>query len=71
MFQYLHVIRYFLWAPDFQINTQHLSLKIIEATDAPDFSPVDPNIPSLFPWVDWCHDAFSIVEAEKFILATA
>ena len=57
-------------SPDFQINTQHLSLKIIEATDAPEFSRLIQTSPSLFPWVDWCHDAFSIVEAEKFILAT-
>ena len=52
-------------SPDFQINTQHLNLKIIEACDAPEFAQLVQSSQSLFPWVDWCHDTFSIVEAEK------
>ncbi len=59
-----------LMSPDFQINTQRLNLKIIEACDAPEFAQLVQSSQSLFPWVDWCHDTFSIVEAEKFILAT-
>ena len=57
-------------SPDFQINTQNLSLIIIEPSDAHEFSQLIKSSPSLLPWVDWCHDRFSIAEAEKFILAT-
>ncbi|MFA0325458.1 ribosomal-protein-serine acetyltransferase [Vibrio splendidus] len=57
-------------SPDFQINTQNLSLKIIEASGAQEFSQLVKSSPSLLPWLDWCHSEFSIIEAEKFILAT-
>ncbi|MGF1746342.1 GNAT family N-acetyltransferase [Vibrio minamisatsumaniensis] len=57
-------------SPSFQIHTQNLSLKIIEASEAQELSQLIQSSPSLLPWLDWCHSEFSIVESEKFILAT-
>ncbi|MEZ8387289.1 ribosomal-protein-serine acetyltransferase, partial [Vibrio splendidus] len=50
-------------SPDFQINTQNLSLKIIEASGAQEFSQLVKSSASLLPWLDWCHSEFSIIEA--------
>lgn len=57
-------------SPDFHILTKRLALRIIEAEDAPVFTSLIQNSPSLYPWVDWCHPHYTLDEANKFILAT-
>ena len=57
-------------SPDFHIVTRNLVLRIIEASDAPEFAQCIQQSPSLSRWIDWCHTEYSQQEAEKFILAT-
>ncbi|NOH96709.1 GNAT family protein [Vibrio sp. 99-70-13A1] len=57
-------------SPDYRISSNHITLKIIEASDAREFSQLIRQSSSLFEWIDWCTPDYSETEAEKFILAT-
>ena len=57
-------------SPDYRISSNRVTLKIIEASDAREFSELVRQSSSLFKWIDWCTPDYSETEAEKFILAT-
>ncbi|MFC3023459.1 GNAT family N-acetyltransferase [Vibrio zhugei] len=57
-------------APDFHIITQHLILRLIGVEEGVPLARCIRHSPSLHRWIDWCHEAFSLIEAERFISAT-
>ncbi|MDN3613197.1 GNAT family N-acetyltransferase [Vibrio gallaecicus] len=57
-------------SPDYRISSNRVTLRIIEASDAREFSELVRQSSSLFKWIDWCTPDYSETEAEKFILAT-
>ena len=57
-------------SPDYRISSNRVTLRIIEASDAREFSELVRQSSSLFKWIDWCTPGYSETEAEKFILAT-
>ena len=57
-------------SPDYRIPSNRITLRIIEASDAREFSQLVRQSSSLFKWIDWCTPGYSETEAEKFILAT-
>ena len=56
--------------PDYHIITPRLVLKLIPQEDAEKLAQCVIQSPSLHRWIDWCHDKFTIKEAERFVLAT-
>ncbi|CAM2969257.1 GNAT family N-acetyltransferase [Vibrio neptunius] len=56
--------------PDYHIITPRLVLKLIPQEDAKTLAQCVLQSPGLHRWIDWCHDKFTIQEAERFILAT-
>lgn len=55
--------------PDFTIITQKLILRLPDKSEAARFSELVSTSPSLYPWLDWAHPAFSHFDAEEFLLA--
>ncbi|WP_038172736.1 GNAT family N-acetyltransferase [Vibrio pacinii] len=57
-------------SPDYQIITQQLTLRLIDAPESDKLQDCILASPSLHHWIDWCHCDFSSQEAERFLLAT-
>ncbi|MFY2508317.1 GNAT family N-acetyltransferase [Vibrio pectenicida] len=56
--------------PDYQIITPRLVLKLIPQEHDEQLAQCVITSPGLHRWIDWCHQDFSLDDAEKFILAT-
>ena len=56
--------------PDYQIITARLVLKLMPQEDDEQLTQCVLSSPGLHRWIDWCHPAFSLDDAQKFILAT-
>ncbi|KJY83035.1 ribosomal-protein-serine acetyltransferase [Vibrio galatheae] len=57
-------------SPDYQIITQDLVLRLISSDECQDIQQCVIDSPSLHRWIDWCHAAFSLDDAERFVMAT-
>lgn len=57
-------------SPDYQIITPELVLRLIDNEESAELQQCVTQSPSLHQWIDWCHEQFSIDDAERFILAT-
>lgn len=56
--------------PDHSLTTSRLILRMINGDESDTFTQLIQCSPSLYPWLDWCHAAFSIDEANDFLMYT-
>ena len=56
--------------PNHTLLTPRLKLRMIRPEENQAFSSAIQSSPSLYPWLDWCHQKFSIEEATDFIMHT-
>lgn len=59
-----------IMTPDLQLITSRLTLRLIHADEAKQLSTMIRRSPSLYPWLDWCHQDFTTSEADDFLLHT-
>lgn len=57
-------------SPDYQIITPEFVLRLIDAEESEELRALVAHSPSLHQWIEWCHPAFSIEEADRFLLST-
>ena len=57
-------------APDFEIITPRLALKLIPSEQAHSLQRLLVESPSLHQWLDWCNEDVSLKDAQDFLLAT-
>ncbi|MGF1908355.1 GNAT family N-acetyltransferase [Vibrio kasasachensis] len=57
-------------SPDYQIITQEFILRLIDAEEGKKLQQLVSNSPSLHRWIEWCHEDFTLQEADRFVLAT-
>ncbi|RJX72045.1 N-acetyltransferase [Vibrio sinensis] len=56
--------------PDYQIITRHLVLRLITHEESFELQQRVCHSPTLHQWIDWCSPAFTLKEAERFVLMT-
>lgn len=56
--------------PDHTLLTTRLRLRMIHADESERFAYAIQSSPSLYPWLDWCHSAFTVEEAIDFLMHT-
>lgn len=57
-------------APDFEIITPRLALKLIPSEQAHSLQRLLVESPSLHQWLDWCDEDVTLKDAQDFLLAT-